>query len=39
VTLPLLFERLPDLRLGGPPVLARNNFLHTVKHLPVHWAA
>lgn len=39
VTLPLLFERLPDLHLTGPPDLARNNLLHTVKRLPVSWAA
>jgi len=39
VTLPLLFERLPGLRLDGPPELARNNFLRSVKHLPVRWAA
>ena len=39
VTLPLLFERLPGLRLTGPPEMARNNLLHTVKRLPVTWAA
>lgn len=38
VTLPMLFERLADLRLAGPPELARNNFLHAVKRLPVRWS-
>jgi cholest-4-en-3-one 26-monooxygenase len=39
VTLPMVFERMPDLRLAGPPERARNNLLHTVKRLPVRWAA
>jgi cytochrome P450 len=38
-TLPMLFERLPDLCLAGPPERARNNLLHTVKRLPVRWTA
>ena len=39
VTLPLLFDRLPGLRLAGPPDLARNNLLHSVKRVPVRWDA
>ena len=39
VTLPLLFDRLPGLRLAGPTDLARNNLLHSVKRLPVRWDA
>ena len=37
LTLPLLLEQLPGLRLAGAPDLARNNLLHSVKRLPVRW--
>ena len=30
-----LFRRFPDIRLAGPPVRLRSNFINGIKHLPV----
>jgi cytochrome P450 len=32
-----LFRRFPEIKVVGPPVRLRSNFINGIKHLPVAW--
>lgn len=34
-----ILERIPDMRMTGPPSMLRSNFIGGVKHLPVKYSA